>query len=144
MQTFLPYSNFVESAKILDYRRLGKQRVEGMQILNILNNLSDKVGWRNHPAVRMWREHRGCLKKYTQVMIDEWKNRGYKNNINLDCYANDENDYPSWIEDWSFHIAHQSNLVRKQLQTEAKGRKLEVDYRSTFKVSADLPYVWPC
>lgn len=29
MQTFLPYQNFVASARVLDRQRLGKQRVEG-------------------------------------------------------------------------------------------------------------------
>ena len=33
MQTFLPYPDFKQSAACLDYRRLGKQRVEGVQIL---------------------------------------------------------------------------------------------------------------
>ena len=28
MQTFLPYKDFGKTAKCLDYRRLGKQRVE--------------------------------------------------------------------------------------------------------------------
>jgi len=32
MQTFLPYADFKESAQCLDYRRLGKQRVEAKQI----------------------------------------------------------------------------------------------------------------
>jgi len=36
MQTFLPYESFRESAKVLDWRRLGKQRVEGMQIINAI------------------------------------------------------------------------------------------------------------
>lgn len=35
MQTFLPYSSFEESAKCLDNKRLGKQRVEAKQILEI-------------------------------------------------------------------------------------------------------------
>ncbi|HEY4386986.1 MAG TPA: pyrimidine dimer DNA glycosylase/endonuclease V, partial [Ktedonobacteraceae bacterium] len=35
MQTFLPCADFAESARILDNRRLSKQRVEGQQILNI-------------------------------------------------------------------------------------------------------------
>ena len=34
MQTFLPYSNFYKSAKVLDQKRLGKQRVEVLQLLN--------------------------------------------------------------------------------------------------------------
>ena len=36
MQTFLPVADFVESARMLDYKRLGKQRVEGMQLLNAM------------------------------------------------------------------------------------------------------------
>lgn len=35
MNTFLPYPSFDESAKCLDYKRLGKQRVEAKQILEI-------------------------------------------------------------------------------------------------------------
>ena len=36
MQTFLPHSSFKDTFKVLDYKRLGKQRVEAHQILNIL------------------------------------------------------------------------------------------------------------
>ena len=36
MQTFLPYDDFVLSLDCLDYRRLGKQRVESMQLLNAM------------------------------------------------------------------------------------------------------------
>lgn len=36
MQTFLPYPDFNESARVLDDKRLGKQRVECLQILNVL------------------------------------------------------------------------------------------------------------
>ena len=34
MQTFLPYADFKRSAESLDNKRLGKQRVEAMQIYN--------------------------------------------------------------------------------------------------------------
>ena len=36
MQTFLAYSSYERSAQVLDDRRLGKQRVECLQILNAL------------------------------------------------------------------------------------------------------------
>jgi len=36
MQTFLPFPDFKKSASCLDYKRLGKQRVEGLQILNAI------------------------------------------------------------------------------------------------------------
>ena len=53
MQTFLPYDDFVLSLDCLDYRRLGKQRVEAMQLLNAMKR--EKGGWINHPATKMWR-----------------------------------------------------------------------------------------
>ena len=33
MQTFLPYPDFKKSLQTLDYRRLGKQRIEAYQII---------------------------------------------------------------------------------------------------------------
>jgi hypothetical protein len=36
IQTFLPYPDFEESAAVLDMKRLGKQRVENLQIIQVL------------------------------------------------------------------------------------------------------------
>jgi hypothetical protein len=63
MQTFLPYKDFKKSAKVLDNKRLGKQRVEAFQILNILLGRTKTKGWRNHPAVLMWKGHSNALKE---------------------------------------------------------------------------------
>ena len=57
MQTFLPHKSFKKSFKVLDYRRLGKQRVESHQILNVLLDRTQTKGWRNHPIVRMWEDY---------------------------------------------------------------------------------------
>ena len=46
MQTFLPYPDFERSAKVLDNKRLGKQRVEVLQILNVLLRPGGKQGCR--------------------------------------------------------------------------------------------------
>ena len=54
MQTFLPYRDFKQSFRVLDYRRLGKQRVEAHQVLNVLLGRTTTGGWRNHPITRMW------------------------------------------------------------------------------------------
>jgi len=59
MQTFLPYADFKRSAQVLDYRRLGKQRVETWQLIRAING--ETRGWRNHPAAVMWREVPGVL-----------------------------------------------------------------------------------
>ena len=50
MQSFLPIADFTETARILDPRRLGKQRVEALQILRGL--IVPGYGWRHHPAVK--------------------------------------------------------------------------------------------
>jgi hypothetical protein len=53
MQTFLPSLDFTACARVLDSRRLGKQRVETLQIVRAL--LVPEYGWRHHPAVLMWK-----------------------------------------------------------------------------------------
>ena len=112
MQTFLPYPDFKKSFEVLDYRRLGKQRVESMQILNIL--LSDKKigGWVNHPAVKMWRGHEDALCLYMNLCIEEWIKRGYKNTMSF-LATPEKIIYPKWFGDNEFHASHRSNLLRK-------------------------------
>ena len=53
MQTFLPYPSFEESSVVLDSPRLGKQRVETLQILRAV--LLPSYGWQRHPVTQMWR-----------------------------------------------------------------------------------------
>ncbi len=62
MQTFLPYPDFEASARVLDDRRLGKQRVEALQVLRALTRA--QYGWKHHPAVRMWAGHEEALAAY--------------------------------------------------------------------------------
>jgi len=51
MQTFLPYADFEAWARALDTKRLGKQRVETIQVVHGL--VRPDYGWRHHPAVAM-------------------------------------------------------------------------------------------
>ena len=53
MQTFLPYPSFTDVASTLDWRRLGKQPVEGQQIINIITQPHYVGAWMKHPAVKM-------------------------------------------------------------------------------------------
>lgn len=75
MQTFVPFESHADSAAILDRRRLGKQRVECVQILDTLLGVSK--GWRNHPAVKMWAGYEHELALYGLACVDEWVRRGY-------------------------------------------------------------------
>ncbi len=113
MQTFLPYSDFRKSAKVLDYRRLGKQRVEALQIYKALT-LPD-YGWDNHPIVKMWRGYEDALLEYKNVMIQEWIDRGFNNNMNIDKKT-ETPIYPPWLGNEELHASHRSNLLKKDFE----------------------------
>jgi len=52
VQAFLPFADFADTAAVLDSPRLGKQRVETLQILRALE--LPEYGWQNHPAVTIF------------------------------------------------------------------------------------------
>ena len=136
MQTFLPYPCFYKTAKVLDYRRLGKQRLEAKIIYDTLTAdwRKPKRGLGNHPAVLMWKGYEICLLNYCQIMINEWVNRGYKNTMEIPMVHIAHINNPPWLGNYDFHLSHQSNLLRKDQEY----------YGSIFgKVPNDLPYIWP-
>lgn len=142
MQTFLPYPSYAESAKTLDLRRLGKQRLEVFQILQALTHTEG--GWRSHPASQAWRHNIVALRRYLRVVVDEWTGRGYHDGIWQDVaqrwshmqrgalYDQLVGD-PWWLGLPAYHAAHRSNLVRKKAE----------HYGPLFDEPAGLPYVWP-
>lgn len=139
MQTFLPFPDFEESAFSLDSKRLGKQRVETLQIMSAL--LTGK-GWVNHPATKMWAGYEWSLLQYQEAVCDEWtRNGGYKDTCLAKTRAlyhehrgDDRGHDPWWLRLDSFHLSHQSNLIRKDSKY----------YAPQFPgVPPDLPYFWP-
>ena len=136
MQTFLPYESFEESASVLDWRRLGKQRVEGMQIINAISGVPRKdgrpyKGWLNHPCSVMWKPYLPALKLYTNIIIKEWEDRGYNNNMKY--YDVEDIVIPHWIGNERIHSSHRANLLRK-----------DYEYYSKFgwTENSEDPYVW--
>lgn len=138
MQTFLPYESYTKSAKVLDNKRLGKQRVETLQILNTLTGISD--GWKNHPAVKMWKGYEVSLVEYGLAVCQEWTLRGYNDSCFdkiMDVYDyhldGKDSSYPWWLGS-KIHESHQSNLLKK----------FPAHYRPYFPdVDPDIPYYWP-
>lgn len=132
MQTFLPELDFFTCALILDNKRLGKQRLEAMQILNAMYN--PKNHWYNHVAVRMWRGWEDCLKYYANWVIREWKKRGFENNMKF-YQIPDLLQVPDWLMDERLHKSHKCNLMRKH-----------PDYYRQFgwtDIDVEAPYWWP-
>ncbi len=112
MQTFLPYKSFKNSLQSLDWRRLGKQRVEAHQILNVLLGRTTTKGWVNHPITRMWKGYEPALQLYFNMCVEEWVNRGYNNNMKLEDIT-EPIIFPHWLGNDLIHSSHRANLLRK-------------------------------
>ena len=137
MQTFLPCNTIYYSLNCLDNKRLGKQRVEAMQILNALQPGSTSR-WKNHPAVKMWSDCQEILKYYHNAAIIIWIKRGFKNNMSLLKINSDQLESECLIYgkkfNAAFRSAHRSNLLRKDFKYYSQFGWTEPD---------NLPYIWP-
>ena len=145
MQTFLPYPSFLASAHVLDRKRLGKQRVETLQILRALE-LPD-YGWQNHPVVRMWRGRTPALVRYGLDCVRAWTARGHGDStaVQIAEFApwvreltqddlRRQSLLPNWLGDERLHRSHRSQLVAKEPEF----------YRSLFPETPEgLDYFWP-
>jgi hypothetical protein len=169
MQTFLPYKSFEKSAKCLDYRRLGKQRVEAWQIYQTLQKIKERnrqcksksfkewcinrenhmivlhgwynVAWEYHPIVKMWYNYEDVLLRYGLVMCNEWIRRGYKDTMK---------------ERFLSEICRLGYLLKKDdYPNWLRNRKFHASHRSNllrkdkkyykkfnWKEKSNLPYVW--
>lgn len=148
MQTFLPYPDFEATARVLDDRRLGKQRVEVLQILRALTR--PVYGWKRHPTVLMWAGHEEALVAYGVAVCEEWCRRSYADSCKAKILADGMSagvarprtqtelaaagELPSWLGHEPLHRSHRSALVRKDPDF----------YGERFgDVAGDLEYVWP-
>lgn len=118
MQTFVPEKTFEASVRVLDNKRLGKQRVETLQIMKALAGLSK--GWVNHPATRMWKGYENALMLYQTATVREWLHRGYNDTcfdktkaVWLEHFCSGRVDVPHWWGDNRVHDSHKSALVFK-------------------------------
>lgn len=143
VQTFLPYADFAASARVLDRRRLGKQRVEALQVLRGL--VVPGYGWRHHPAVKMWAGCEEALVRYGLEMCAAWTALGHADTVAatlLDTCgpARTQEELaaagalPAWLGREDVHRSHRAALVRK-----------DPDFYGPLFPGEDPeePYVWP-
>lgn len=149
MQTFTPYADFEESLRTLDLKRLGKQRVEVIQIIRALT--VPGYAWSSHPAVLMWKGYEEALGRYGLTACEVWTERGFADS----CAATITTDLrtagiseirvyaelaaagalPPWLFDDALLLSHRSSLVRKD--PEHYGPLFPPD------TPQDVDYVWP-
>ena len=148
MQTFLPYPDFEQAARALDQKRLGKQRVEVIQVVRALTR--PDYGWRHHPVALMWRGYEEALGRYGLTCCEVWAELGFGDT----CAATIRTDLsaagvhtirpqkeleaadalPPWLGDEALHRSHRSALLRKDPEF----------YRAAFPGDPDdEQYVWP-
>lgn len=144
MQTFLTDMSFRRNAQFLDEKRLGKQRVETLQIMKAI--FDPEYGWQSHPVTNMWRNHPFGLWLYQYHTCEVWTAKGFQdtckdrtrkllidNDVSLDPSDHKE-IWPEWINDERLYASHRSNLLRKRPAHYEKFGWLEPD---------NLPYFWP-
>jgi hypothetical protein len=149
VQTFTPYADFEQSLRSLDLKRLGKQRVEVIQIVRALT--VPGYAWANHPAVLMWKGYEEALGRYGLTSCEVWVERGFADScaatITADLRAAGIPEIrtydelaaaaalPPWLADEALQRSHRSSLLRKDPQ----------HYGPLFPpdTPADLEYVWP-
>lgn len=156
MQTFLPWPDFRATARDLDVQRLGKQRVETLQLLQsrlrylqceAYGNEIELPGWYCHPARLMWHEHEALLAVYGYAICDEWVARGYKDTcrekisrvlkeivafdpkMHMPCYT-----IPEWFVDDRLFESHRAALLRK-----------DPEHYASYEETCDpnVEYFWP-
>lgn len=149
MQTFTPYADFEESLRTLDSKRLGKQRVEVIQIVRALT--VPGYAWSSHPAVLMWKGYEEALGRYGLTCCAVWVERGFGDSCAVTIIADlraagiaEIRSYPDlaaagalppWLFDEAVLLSHRSALLRKDRQ----------HYAALFPPDTppDLDYVWP-
>jgi hypothetical protein len=169
MQTFLPYKSFKDSARCLDNKRLGKQRVEALQLLKTLKQGEwtcmnchipvthfnpyktghhcyycesplKRTPWYNHPACKMWKGHERLLAIYAIWCIKEWTDRGYKDT----CEEKINNLAIEFPMETTEHPSWLGNTEFHKSHQSNLLRKNSEHYEQFFQdVPSDLPYIWP-
>lgn len=118
MQVFIPVANVSQSLRLLDKRRLGKQRVEAKQLIDtILNrpmsNGKPRKGWYNHPAAVMCREYLPFLIYYYNQSLTIFAERGGNNNKLKYEPQVGELRLPWWWDNDDVHASHRGRLLFK-------------------------------
>lgn len=108
-------------------------------------------GLRKHPVLTLWHTYIPALCEYINAHIEEWIDRGYKNNMVMYDINPDDLEYPPWVNNPEFHRRMKARLREKETQgikdyTEGV-RKTRVDIWYTamddfVNAGSDDGYLW--
>ena len=152
MQVFMPFGLNRNSMNCLDNKRLGKQRVECLQILNALQGKSK--GWRHHPATLMFYGAEEALRIMGDWAIAEWIRRGYNNNMKpfshqpVGIMASVPSEHwPEWYHNQELRKkvidSHRLNLLRKDYSYYCRTILVPAGHHYSRQEAENAQYVWP-
>jgi len=136
VQTFLPYTSFEQTMRVLDPKRLGNQIYR--EALTLVRG-----GWSSHPASLMWKGYEWHLCDYALAGLRELHLRKAIKQDRIFAHVHtfreiqkqhEKTEVPYWLGNEDFHASHRSNLLRKDPVYYGQFGWAEPD---------DLPYVWP-
>lgn len=133
MQTFLPFPDFIHSAKTLNDETLKQQFVDCIAIIN--NGKYKKYMSGDYPVFKMWAGYEKTLKMYANVIMFECNQRGLENHITFYIIKESSIIYPDWLNDERLHKSHRANLVR--IDPEYYGKLWP-------EIDKNAPFWWPC
>lgn len=109
MQIFVPFVNTVDTAKILDQRRLNKQIIECRQVLKAIDQRKkgEKAAWMNHPVTIQYENYTEWLNWYTITLEAVFRKNDFS------ALLNSEPKRPPFIGDDSYHKQHRRRLYDK-------------------------------
>ena len=160
MQVFMPFADFIETARALDKRRLQKQGVECLQLLLSIYDVPlddgrSRTGHKNHPAYKAWQPYPLALIKYTLVIVEECKVRGIKadtvegrvRGLLPEACDLESIPLPPFVGDEEFHRSHRYRLLQKGREDAAKSGENWYDQFTWEEVSHPeweaQPCLWP-
>ena len=151
MQTFIISPYFSTTAAALDNKRLGKQRVEVLQLLQALTGKT--TAYVNHPAAIMWKSNIPTLAAYGTIICQEWTDRGFKDTckekilqlVSEPTYCFDS--YPWWMQDvrtmQAVFWTHMLSLVRKDFDCYYSLFNNLIGSHAIKNLAASSNYFWP-
>lgn len=136
--TFVPFFDIAKTYNVLDVKRRNKQITECIEIISAIE--LNKAGYKNHPALLMWKDNVDALKVYYNIMLRLWRKDGGKGTRVLYNLDEDSVEWPWW---WNWEVlalSHKLSLLRKSKLYTLES--LELTYEEA-RLKNTCGYIWP-
>ena len=138
VNTFITSEDYQVCVTNLDKRRRFKQTVEAKQIIQIIEKLANgdnKIAFKHHPIVKIWRNHLESLKEYYNTFLKYITEVDKINTTKLTFYQTSPSNKPWFMLFKPLLYSHQARLIQKD----------PMFYKDKFSVPSvyfSIGYIW--